>query len=112
MFRETRGNDGQKPLSVPFSFALLNPSASFGGLYVPESLPTIDLIFLKEATQKSYKELTIDILKLFHIDIEDDVIHEAVSLYDHFDNPNYPVPLRQIRNDLFVNALFHGRTRA
>lgn len=112
MFRETRGNDGQKPLSVPFSFALLNPSASFGGLYIPETLPSIDLFFLREATKKSYKELTLDILKLFDIDIEDDVILEAVSLYDHFDYPNNPVPLRQIRNDLFVNELFHGPTRA
>lgn len=112
MFRETRGNDGKKPLSVPFSFALLNPSASFGGLYVPEVLPTIDFAFLKEATKKSYKELSLDILKLFKIDIEDEVILEAVSLYDHFDYPTNPAPLRQIRNDLFVNELFHGPTRA
>lgn len=32
MFIETRGNDGIKPNKVPFSFAILNPSASFGGL--------------------------------------------------------------------------------
>lgn len=45
MFIETRGNDGIKPDKVPFSFAILNPSASFGGLYVPESLPSIDKTF-------------------------------------------------------------------
>lgn len=112
MFIETRGNDGIKPQSVPFSYALLNPSASFGGLYVPENLPTIDLAFLENASKKSYKALTIDILKLFAIDIEEDVIAKAVALYDAFDNPNDPAPLVQIKEDLFVNELFHGPTRA
>jgi threonine synthase len=44
-FIETRGNDGQKPSSVPFSEAILSPSASFGGLYVPSQLPTLDQQF-------------------------------------------------------------------
>ncbi len=42
MFIETRGNDNIKSSHVSFSYALLNPSASFGGLYVPENLPNID----------------------------------------------------------------------
>lgn len=112
MFIETRGNDNLKPKSVPFSYALLNPSASFGGLYVPENLPKIDLDFLESAAKKSYKELTIDILKLFAIDIEDTVIAQAVALYDHFDDASNPAPLVQIKEDLFVNELFHGPTRA
>lgn len=45
MFIETRGNDGIKLQKVPFSYAILNPSASFGGLYVPETLPKIDALF-------------------------------------------------------------------
>ena len=35
-FIETRGNDGLKPKEVSFSEAILNPSSSFGGLYVPK----------------------------------------------------------------------------
>ena len=54
MFIETRGNDGVKPNKVPFSFAILNPSASFGGLYVPENLPKIDTAFLESASKKSF----------------------------------------------------------
>ena len=42
-FIETRGNDGVKPVEVSFSEAILNPSASFGGLYVPKALPTLEL---------------------------------------------------------------------
>jgi len=112
MFIETRGNDSIKPQRAPFSYAILNPSASFGGLYVPETLPHIDSTFLEKTTHKSYKELTIDILKMFKIDIEEDVLEKAVSLYDRFDNANDPAPLVQIKEDLFVNELFHGPTRA
>ncbi len=112
MFIETRGNDGKKPEKVPFSFAILNPSASFGGLYVPETLPKIDADFLEKASLKHYKEITLDILKRFDIDIEEDVLKDAVALYDGFDDANEPTPLVQIENDLFVNELYHGPTRA
>ena len=112
MFIETRGNDGVKPQSVPFSFAILNPSASFGGLYVPETLPKIDTEFLKTASLKHYKEITLEILKRFNIDIEENVLQEAVNLYDHFDDAHEPTPLVQIEKDLFVNELYHGPTRA
>jgi threonine synthase len=112
MFIETRGNDGKRDERVEFSYAIMNPSASFGGLYVPEDLPTIDLEFLQLAKTKSYKQITLDILELFNIDIEKSVLEEAVSLYDNFDDKNNPVPLVQIKNDLFVNELYHGPTRA
>ena len=49
MFIETRGNDGIKLQKVPFSYAILNPSASFGGLYVPVTLPKIDALSLENA---------------------------------------------------------------
>ncbi len=112
MFIETRGNDGKRDKKVEFSYAIMNPSASFGGLYVPEDLPKIDLEFLQLATKKSYKQITLDILELFNIDIEKSVLEKAVSLYDNFDNKENPVSLSQIRNDLFVNELYHGPTRA
>jgi len=38
-FIQTRGEDVSKPQTVTFSQAILAPIASFGGLYVPESLP-------------------------------------------------------------------------
>lgn len=112
MFIETRGNDGKKAQKVPFSYAILNPSASFGGLYVPESLPHLSATFFEEALSKSYKEICVDILKLFSIDIEDEVLNKAVSLYDTFDDASEPTPLVQIKENLFVNELFHGPTRA
>jgi threonine synthase len=111
-FIETRGNDGQKPLSVPFSEAILSPSASFGGLYVPKELPSLDTKFLEEHLSSHYKTLALDFLEQFGIDIEKEILQEALKRYDAFDDPSNPVPLSQIEDDCFVSELYHGPTRA
>ena len=111
-FIETRGNDGQKPSSVPFSEAILSPSASFGGLYVPSKLPNLDKDFLEENLSSHYKTLALDFLQNFGIDIETEVLEAALSRYDAFDDPSNPVPLTQIEDDCFVSELYHGPTRA
>ena len=85
-FIETRGNDGIKPQEVPFSEAILNPSASFGGLYVPKQLPELEKDFIKNHIDKSYKELAYHILKAFKIDIDEEEINNALALYNNFDD--------------------------
>ncbi len=111
-FIETRGNDGQHASSVSFSHAILNPIASFGGLYSPESLPEMTQDFLQSHLQSHYKDLARDVLALFEIDIADDVIEQAISLYEKFDDAEYPVPVVKVRDDLYVSELYHGPTRA
>jgi len=111
-FIETRGNDGKNPSSVPFSEAILNPSASFGGLYVPEKLPDLGKNFLEGHRSSHYKTLAFDFLQRFDIDIDKAVLKEALSRYDAFDDPDNPVPLAQIEEDCFVSELYHGPTRA
>jgi len=111
-FIETRGNNGVKPTKVNFSEAILNPSASFGGIYVPEFLPSFDSPFLEKHLNSSYKELAFDVLKLFEIDIDDATINKALNRYDEFDDPKNPVPLSKIEDDCFVMELYHGPTRA
>jgi len=111
-FIETRGNDGIKAKEVEFSDAILNPSSSFGGLYVPKEIPSLGLDFITKHLNTSYKELAFDILKAFKIDIDDATINEALSLYDHFDDSSNPSPVVKIKDDLFVNEQYHGPTRA
>ncbi len=111
-FIETRGNDGVKPSSVPFSEAILSPSASFGGLYVPQELPDLDQRFLEKHLNSHYKSLALDFLETFGIDIEKEVLEAALNRYDAFDDPSNPVPLSQIEDDCFVSELYHGPTRA
>ena len=111
-FIETRGNDGERDSHVNFSDAILNPSASFGGLYVPESLPDMGIDFLADYINSDYKTLAFDLLKKFGIDIEDDLLWEALNQYERFDDANNPVPLESIEEDCYVTELYHGPTRA
>jgi len=111
-FIGTRGSDGITPEKISFSEAILSPSAGFGGIYVPETLPDFGLEFLKKHINSHYKELALDVLKSFDIDISDEVLSEALDRYDAFDDPSNPVPLEKIENDCFVMELYHGPTRA
>ncbi len=111
-FIETRGNDGEHPLQVTFSQAILAPIASFGGIYVPEQLPDLGDEFLQQHISSSYQTLAKAVLDAFEIDIESQVIDEALALYDKFDDPQKPVPLVKVKDDLYVSELYHGPTRA
>ncbi len=112
LFTETRGNDGSHNESVNFSTAILSPVASFGGIYSPEKIPTINDRFLQSQLHSSYKSLTLALLKLFAIDIDTDILEEAVDLYDDFDDAINPVPVVRISDRVFISELYHGPTRA
>jgi threonine synthase len=111
-FIETRGNDENRAAEVTFSEAILNPSASFGGLYVPKELPKLEENFILNHLNATYKQLAYDILKAFEIDIKDEEINKALNLYDNFDNPTNPCPVVKVKDDLFVHEQYHGPTRA
>lgn len=111
-FIETRGNDGKRPATVTFSQAILSPMSSFGGIYSPESLPALDDVFFKVHIGSGYKTLAKAILQAFEVDIEPSVIDAALSLYDNFDDPNNPVPVVKVYDELYVSELYHGPTRA
>ncbi len=111
-FIQTRGVDSTKPETVTFSEAILSPIASFGGLYVPQKLPDLGETFLQKHRNSSYKELAKDMLDTFEIDIDGDVIDEALSLYEKFDDAKNPVPVVKVKENLYVSELYHGPTRA
>jgi threonine synthase len=111
-FVETRGNDGKRPVSVTFSEAILAPLCSFGGIYVPESLPELGTEFLHQHLGSDYKTLARAVLERYELDIDPAVIDRALALYDGFDDPADPVPVVKVRGDLFVSELYHGPTRA
>jgi threonine synthase len=111
-FIETRGNDGQHPEKVSFSEAILAPISSFGGLYSPESLPELGEAFITAHINSNYKTLAAAVLAAFDVDIKSSIIDKALSLYDEFDDPENPVPVVKVDEDLFVSELWHGPTRA
>ena len=105
-FIGTRGTDEKKS----FSEVILNPAAPNGGLYSPETLPTIDEEFINSTT--TYKDLAKRVLKKFEIDIEDELLDEALSLYEsNFDNGE-AVPVVKVDENLSIAELWHGPTRA
>ena len=109
-FIETRGNEKERDKKVTFSQAILNPLASFGGLYVPEKLPNLDN-FIEENLNSNYIDVAFKLLKKFNIDIDDNDLKNALSLYKEFDN-GAAVPVVKVKDDLFVMELYHGPTRA
>lgn len=111
-FIESRGNDAQHPLEVDFTHAVLNPIASFGGLYVPQQLPALSLEFLEKHLQSSYTELALAMMELCETGIDSSILREAISLYNDFDESENPVPVVQIADQVFVCELYHGPTRA
>ncbi len=111
-FIQTRGVDTNKKEKVTFSEAILDPIASFGGLYVPEQLPDLGEEFLQKHLSSSYKTMALDMLDIFGIDIEKEVLQEAINLYDKFDDSSNPVPVVKVKEDLYVSELYHGPTRA
>jgi len=111
-FIETRGNDGVFAKEVTFSEAILSPIASFGGIYIPETLPDLDEAFLSKHLNGNYKTMARDLLARFEVDIDQEIIDQALELFDHFDDPKNPVPVIKVKEDLYVSELYHGPTRA
>ena len=111
-FIQTRSIEKNRAQTVTFSQAILSPIASFGGLYVPQKLPELGEEFLNRHLDSSYKELASDMLSRFEIDIEKEVIDEALSLYDKFDDAKNPVPVVKVKENLYISELYHGPTRA
>jgi len=111
-FIGTRGTDEKKS----FSEVILNPAAPNGGLFVPEKLPKIDERFIiryyDDRDETTYRHIARGILKLFKIDIDKELIEEALYTYlRNFDDPEV-VPVVKVKRDLSVAELWHGPTRA
>lgn len=110
IFTSTRQKDTKDDFKkIDFKEAILHPNAAYGGLWALESLPQIDFEKLYEL---DYNNLTKKIFKELHLDIKDSYLDEALSSYESFDNPNNPAPLTKINDNLYIQELYHGLTRA
>src|SRR4030042_4999424 len=93
------------------SEAIVNGIAGENGLYVPESLPVIDLPFSK-LLKMSFKELAYFIIRKFLTDFTEDELSFCIEkAYDEkFDTPEI-APLVK-KDDVFFLELYHGATAA
>jgi len=93
------------------SQAIVNGIAGDGGLYVPESLPAIDLPFSK-LLKMSFKELAYFIIRKFLTDFTEDELRFCIEkAYDEKFDTCEIAPLVK-KDDVFFLELYHGATAA
>ncbi len=103
---------GDAPV-LGFTDALLAGLARDGGLYVPESYPTLDAATIAGFAGQSYARVAETVISPF---VGDDTApaalrHMIEEAYASFRHPAV-TPLAQIGDNLFVLELFHGPTLA
>lgn len=103
---------GRAP-ALGFEDVLLTGLASDGGLYVPETLPTLSFDDLKAMAGCSYAEIAYRVMRPFVGDAIDDdtfrtLVEESYATFHH----DAVVPLKQLDSNHFLLELFHGPTLA
>lgn len=111
LLTNTRLENQNDKIKVKFSQALLNPAAKYGGLYAPELLPSLDEKFFKKYEFKNYNKIAKKIIKKFKFDVSQNIFDKAFSKYSKFDSKE-PVVIKKIDQNLYINELWHGPTRA
>ena len=107
LYVSTRGES--PPLS--FTQAVATGLAPDGGLYVPQSMPSI-ASRLGDWQHLSYADLCIEFFRLFATDLDDGVLQDCVrDAYSRFDHADI-APLVGLRERLYLLELFHGPTLA
>ncbi|MFR8441636.1 MAG: threonine synthase, partial [Campylobacter sp.] len=94
------------------SYALLNPSASGGGLFSPERLPLLSEDFFKQCEDLSYKQIALKIIESFDFDVSSEIFESALRRYDKFENPACPVQIKKLSENAYILELYHGPTLA
>tara|TARA_R100001369_G_scaffold14360_3_gene28975 strand:+ start:3790 stop:5178 length:1389 start_codon:yes stop_codon:yes gene_type:complete len=103
---------GSAPV-LSFEEALLTGLARDGGLYVPETIPTLSTDELREMATMSYEDVAFRVMKPFVGDTFSDEEFKALiaKAYAGF-NHTVRAPLVQLEQGHFLLELFHGPTLA
>ncbi len=105
----TRGQDGP----VAFDDAMLNGLARDGGLYVPETWPTLSIETLRGLRGQPYTDVAFRVMRPFVGETIDDttlqgIIDDAYAQFDH----ELVAPLVQTGPGEWLMELWHGPTLA
>ena len=103
---------GRAP-ELGFEDVLLTGLARDGGLYVPETVPTLAPGDIAAMAGRPYEEVAVRVMAPFVADAfsEDELAEMAWEAYAGFGHPAR-APLRQLGPDHFLLELFHGPTLA
>ena len=109
LYHSTRGLDESKN----FSEVLHSGLAGDGGLFVPKSIPMLNMETLNQWRHLSYEELAVEIIALFSGDCFSrpelaEIVHESYSGFQH----ELKSPLIKLEDNHHLLELFHGPTLA
>lgn len=107
MYKSTRNSNEFSTASK----AILKGLAPDGGLYVPETVPTLEKT-LKELSDCTYQEVAYEVMKLFFTDYTEEELKYCIDhAYDSKFDTEEIAPLAKV-NDAYYLELFHGPTIA
>ena len=107
MYKSTRSNSEK----VTASQAILKGLADDGGLFVPDSIPALD-VELEKLAGLSYQETAYEVMKLFLSDFtKEELLHCIHGAYDDKFDTKEIAPLVK-KDGAFYLELFHGKTMA
>ena len=101
-------------ISVKSSEAIAKGLSFEGGLFVPESIPTISLTNIKYMAEMSYRERAKEILGRFLTDFTDEELNECInSAYtkEKFETDAI-APVYKMNSNQYILELWHGPTCA
>ncbi len=98
---------------VSSAYAIKTGLASDGGLFMPESIPEIDLDFIKTLSSLSYPERAAKILSLFLTDYTyEELLEDAKGAYSSEKFIPSPAPITKLGGEKYMLELWHGPTCA
>lgn len=107
MYKSTRSNSAP----VTASKAILNGLAEDGGLYVPTSIPALD-VSLEEISKMSYQDTAYTVMKQFLTDFTEEELRSCINrAYDEKFDTKEIAPLVE-KDGVYYLELFHGKTIA
>ena len=98
---------------VTASQAIIRGIAPDGGLYVPETIPAVDMDFIRRLAGTDYRERAVEVLELYLEEFSRQELEDiaSASYRDNFDCPAI-APLRILDSETAYLELWHGPTSA
>jgi threonine synthase len=110
LYIDTRGKAGD---AVPFTRAVVNGLAEGGGLYVPQTIPHLDLAEITALADMPYAQRAALVYKAFNIDLLESRIDDlmAQAYGGNFDDRDI-CPIVSLDENTHMLELWHGPTSA
>jgi len=92
--------------SVNFKEATIAGQSPDGGLYFPENIPTLSQAFLNSMQQMTNEEIAYEVMRPYIVNaIPDNILADIIQ-----ETVNFPIPLVQVKENIFSLEMFHGNT--